>query len=57
MSAELIERTYAVSGTPFVLVQCWDCLAVLNSGHHYTGPAGRVHAQRLADEHNAEHHA
>lgn len=39
---------------PFYMVQCDECMVVLNSGHHWTD---RALAQRWADEHNAEKHA
>lgn len=39
----------------FHMVECVDCLIVLNSGHHYPADARHL-AQKLADEHNAEHH-
>ena len=55
MTAQLVPHQYAVSGRPFVIVECRECLVVLNSGHHYM-PEHQHHAQRLADEHNAEHH-
>lgn len=54
MSAQLVDRTYS-GGTRFTLVECQECLLVLNSGHHYP-PKDRHHAEKLADQHNAERH-
>lgn len=54
--AYLHQHHYHASGVRYVTVQCDDCLVVLNSGHHYDDDA-RHHAQALADEHNARHHA
>jgi hypothetical protein len=53
MTARLVPIEYA-SGTHH-MVECRECLVILNSGHHYP-PTATHHAQRLADEHNAEHH-
>ena len=52
--ARLERREYS-GGRAFWLVRCDKCSRMLNSGHHYNGHE-LEHAQRLADEHNAEVH-
>jgi hypothetical protein len=55
MAASLVEHEYHVSSRRFYIVECRECLAVLNSGHHYSEDA-HPHAERLATEHNTTHH-
>lgn len=47
--AEVIERTYPISGRTFYTVECQHCLVVLNSGHHYTN---RAAAWRMRQTHS-----
>ena len=54
MSAALVQRKYNSTGTAFFTVECRECFTVLNSGHHYLQD-GKVHAERLAAEHNKKH--
>jgi hypothetical protein len=49
MTATVEQREYS-SGRRFYLVVCETCLAVINSGHHFS--TAEV-ARRWADEHNA----
>lgn len=53
MTAVLVEHRYHVSDRVFYIVECRDCLAVLNSGHHYFD---RPLAQELAATHNDANH-
>jgi len=55
MSAKLVQGKYNSTGATFYTVECRECFTVLNSGHHYL-PDGKVHAERLAEEHNTGHH-
>jgi hypothetical protein len=54
IGAHLTPIQYGSLGTHH-MVECRECLVILNSGHHYP-PTATHHAQRLAGEHNAEHH-
>lgn len=55
MPAVLVEHRYHVSDRRFFIVECRECLAVLNSGHHYS-EQGAAFAESLASEHNGTHH-
>jgi len=54
MTAVLKEHRYT-SGRRFYIVECDECHAALNSGHHYDD-VHRHHAERLATVHNVTVH-